>query len=140
MEAMSQHRVILIDDDEDVRTLIEALLSLDDRFRLVGTAGNGAEGISLAARLQPDVIVLDLEMPVMDGLEAIAPLRQRVPDARIIVFSAFPDSYTLVDVVMRGADAYLDKAGAWLELLPTMAAACGENSEEFDVSTDVRLG
>lgn len=118
------YRVLLVDDDEAVRDLIEMMLDIDDRFRIVGIAATGIDGVSLAARLQPDVVVLDLQMPFMDGLTAITQLRNRAPGARIVVFSAFPDTYTLVDVVSRGAHAYLDKAAAWFELVPTMIAAC----------------
>jgi DNA-binding NarL/FixJ family response regulator len=133
------YRVLLVDDDEAVRDLIEMMLDIDDRFRIVGIAATGIDGVSLAARLQPDVVVLDLQMPFMDGLTAITQLRKRAPAARIVVFSAFPDTYTLVDVVSRGAHAYLDKAAAWFELVPTMIAAC-ETLDLRDVGTSAGTG
>ena len=122
-------RVVVIDDDEAVRTLIEAMIATDDRFTIVGAASDGMEGVSVATRLQPDVVLLDLEMPIMDGLAALKQLPARVPAARIIVFSAFPDAYTFVDVISRGAHAYLDKATAWVELLPVMVAACSDHAD-----------
>jgi DNA-binding NarL/FixJ family response regulator len=117
-------RLLLIEDDADVRTLLEVMIEHDDRFELVGTAADGALGVSEAARLAPDAIVLDLELPELHGLEAIPLLRRQAPGSRIVVFSAFPDPFTLFDVVRLGADAYVDKATTWSELLPTLAAVC----------------
>jgi DNA-binding NarL/FixJ family response regulator len=122
---MHVRRVVLIDDDEDVAALIEAMLDDDPRFRVVGVAGDGHEGVALANRLQPDAVVLDLELPGMDGLAALPRLRQCAPAAKIVVFSAFPDPYTLLDVLELGADAYVDKATAWAELVPALEQACG---------------
>jgi DNA-binding NarL/FixJ family response regulator len=115
----TQLEVLLIDDDEDVAGLVETLISVDDRFRLVATSQWAAQGVILADVLQPDAIVLDLHLPGMDGLEALPHLR-RVSRAAIVVFSSFPDPYTLLSVLRRGADAYVDKAQAWAELLPTI--------------------
>jgi two-component system nitrate/nitrite response regulator NarL len=114
-------RVVLIDDDPDVRTLLEVLFELDDRFHLVGSAPDGVRGLDLVRDLVPDAVVVDLEMPGIDGLTVIGAVRSLMLDIRVIVFSAFPDPYTLMDVLQRGADGYLDKAAAWSELLPTLA-------------------
>jgi two-component system nitrate/nitrite response regulator NarL len=115
--------VVLIDDDEDVAVLVETMLALDDRFQLVGSARSAADGIELAGDLQPDVIVLDLHLPGLDGIEAL-PILRRVGRCPIVVFSAFPDPYTLLTAVEHGADGYVDKGRAWSELLPTLAALC----------------
>lgn len=117
-------RVVLIDDDEDVAVLIEAMLGDDPRFDVVGVARDGEAGVELADTLQPDAVVLDLELPGLDGIEAIPLLRQRAPGAKIVVFSAFPDPYTLLDVIERGADAYVDKAATWAQLVPALEAVC----------------
>jgi DNA-binding NarL/FixJ family response regulator len=117
-------RLLLIEDDADVRSLLEVMIDHDDRFELAGTAADGALGVAEAERLSPDAIVLDLELRELHGLEAIPVLRERAPRARIVVFSAFPDPFTLFDVVRLGADAYVDKATTWAELLPTVAAVC----------------
>ncbi|HZQ29406.1 MAG TPA: response regulator transcription factor [Acidimicrobiales bacterium] len=114
----------MIDDDAELRTLIEVMLDVDSRFRLVGQAGDGHAGVAVVERTQPDVIVLDLHLPGIDGITALPRLREAAPKARIVVFSAFPDPYTLLEVVERGADAYLDKATAWSQLLTTIEAVC----------------
>lgn len=115
--------VVLIDDDEDVAVLVETMLRLDDRFRLVGSARTADDGIALVRDLQPDVIVLDLHLPERDGIEVL-PILRRVGRCPIVVFSAFPDPYTLLTAVEHGADGYVDKGRAWQELLPTLVQLC----------------
>lgn len=116
--------VLLVDDDPDLRGLLEVMLDEDHRFAVVGHAGDGAEALRLAGSERPDIVVLDLHMPGMDGLTALPRLRECLPEARIVVVSAFPDPYTLVDAVQRGADGYLDKSRAWCELIPTLVGLC----------------
>jgi DNA-binding NarL/FixJ family response regulator len=116
--------VLLVDDDTDVRNLMEVMIGDDDHFTVVGHARDGQEALRLADLARPEVVVLDLHMPGMDGYAALPRLRAALPDARIVVVSAFPDPYTLVDAVQRGADGYLDKSRAWSELLPTLRSLC----------------
>jgi DNA-binding NarL/FixJ family response regulator len=118
------HRIVIIEDDVDVRALLEVMLDLDDRFEVVGIAADGYDGISMARERAPDAVILDLELPGIGGLDVLALIATRSPEARIVVFSAFPDPITLIDVLRLGADAYLDKATAWAELLPTVASLC----------------
>ena len=115
-------RVLVIDDDEDTRDLIEAMLDSDERFDLVGVAREGRSGLSLVEWLRPDAVILDLQVRGLDGLGALPEIRRRAPECRIVVLSAFPDLRTLADVVVRGADLYLDKANAFAELLPALTA------------------
>ncbi len=117
-------RVLLVDDDADVRALVELILNEDGRFHVVAQAGDGQDALDLAGVHRPDVVVLDLQMPGMDGLAALPELRRTLPGARIVVFSAFPDPFTLIDVVQRGADGYIDKSRAWCDLIPTLAGLC----------------
>src|SRR4051794_6971619 len=114
-------RVAVVDDDVDVRDLLALLFDLDDRFLVVGIAETGTEGIELVRRVVPDVVVGDLELPEVDGLTLIDEVRALALDVRVVVFSAFPDPFTLVEVLRHGADAYLDKATAWSDLLPAIA-------------------
>jgi len=117
-------RVVLVDDDHDVQDLLEFMLEVDGRFQVVGRASDGAGAVALVERLRPDAVVLDLQLPGMGGLTALPLIRTRVPEARIVVFSAFPDPYTMVDVLQLGADGYLNKGATWLELVPTLASLC----------------
>ena len=118
------HRVVVIDDDPDVCALLEVLFDVDDRFDLVGVADDGRTGVAIVSDLEPDAVVVDLDLPEIDGLEAISQIHASLPATRIVVFSAYPDPFTLLDVLRCGADSYLDKATAWAELVPTVADLC----------------
>ena len=121
--------VLLVDDDPDVRGLMDVMLGEEERFSVVGHARDGAEALRLADLARPDVIVLDLHMPGMDGFTALPRLRNCLPEARIVVVSAFPDPYTLVEAVQRGADGYIDKSRVWAELLPTLRGLCDPDDD-----------
>ena len=123
-EPSDRLRVLLVDDDAEVRALLEVVLDGDGRFHVVGEAADGLEALQLALTHRPDVVVLDLMMPGMDGFGALPRLRQALPAARIVVVSAFPDPYTLLDSIKLGADGYIDKSRVWCELVPTLAGLC----------------
>lgn len=123
-ESLRPFRVLLVDDDPDMRGLLELMLAEDGRFSVVGHASDGMEAVRLAERERPDVVLLDLQMPGMDGLTALPLLRQCLPKARIVVMSAFPDPLTLMDAIGRGVDGYIDKSRTWCELLPTLNGLC----------------
>jgi DNA-binding NarL/FixJ family response regulator len=101
--------VIVCDDTRQVRTLIKAELSLEPDILVVGEAANGAEAIDLARSEQPDVVVLDLGMPVMGGLEALPKIKQAAPTARIIVVSSFDVAEMADKAVAAGASRYIEK-------------------------------
>jgi DNA-binding NarL/FixJ family response regulator len=115
-------RVVVVDDDEDIRTLIEVMIDHDSRFRMVGAAQDGVEAVSLVARLQPDAVILNVRLPGLDGIDALPLLRRRAPKAKMVAYSAFPDPWTLASVLQAGADSYLDVRATWSELLPTLEA------------------
>jgi DNA-binding NarL/FixJ family response regulator len=122
-------RVVVIDGDGDVRDLLEAMLGVADGLHLVAVAADVETGLARVAEAQPDVVVLDLDLPEGEGeggegIPAVARLRAACPGSRIVVFSAFPDPLTLVEVLRRGADEYLDKARAWADLVPTIELLC----------------
>ena len=117
-------RVLIADDVAEFRTLLRVTLVLDGRFELAGEAGDGAETVELAAAQQPDVILLDLSMPVMDGFEVIPELRRRAPDSKIVVLSGFMASRLGVDVLERGAHAYVEKGADAEELVATLIDLC----------------
>jgi signal transduction histidine kinase len=99
----------LVDDAEDIRTLLRTTLGLSDRFEVVGEAADGVESVREAGKHRPDVVVLDLAMPVMNGLEAIPAIRQRSPESKVVVLSVF-DSDRMGPAAMRiGASGYVEK-------------------------------
>lgn len=105
---MSAQRVLIVDDNPDVRFLTRLTIESDD-CKVVGEATNGAEAISVAEELQPDAVVIDLRMPLMDGIEATRILRYRFPDLRIIVMSGSDDPLMVKEISAAGADAAVDK-------------------------------
>jgi NarL family two-component system response regulator LiaR len=108
--------ILLADDHPVVRDGLAAILSTQADFVVVGQASTGAEAVELAARLTPDVILLDLEMPEMDGVEALRHIRTFRPGARIIVFTAFDSDERIVSAVQAGAKGYLLKGAPRDEL------------------------
>lgn len=118
------HSIVVIDDDPDVRALVEVLFEVDDRFDVLASVGSGRAGVDLVRQLRPEAVVVDLDLPDINGMAVIAEIRADLPEARIVVFSAFADPFTLLDVLRCGADGYLDKGSAWAELVPTVAELC----------------
>ena len=102
-------RVLLVDDMAELRDLLARVLERDGRYVVVGHAGDGREGVSRAAELQPDLVLLDLTMPVMDGLEALPLLRRAAPSADVVVLSGLDDPRSRQAAADAGALASLPK-------------------------------
>ena len=113
-------RVLVVDDDPDVHALIDMMVRLDDRFSMAGSAHNGRAALAMAERHDPDAVILDLSMPDLDGWAALPRLRRLLPESGIVVFSAYPDPISLLQILSAGGDAYINKASSW-ELLPVLA-------------------
>lgn len=95
-------RVLIVDDTDSMRDLMR-LHVLEQGMEVVGEAADGVQAVELARSTQPDAIILDIEMPVMDGLQALPSLVQAVPDAKIVVFSSRPEAATQQSAMERGA-------------------------------------
>ncbi|MBE2223778.1 MAG: response regulator transcription factor [Anaerolineae bacterium] len=104
-----QIRILLADDHPVVRDGLAAILGTQPDFEVVGEAGNGRYTIQLVSELNPDIILLDLEMPEMDGVETLQALRATNPDVRVIVFTAFDTDERILTAVQAGAQGYLLK-------------------------------
>ncbi|MGH2820463.1 MAG: response regulator, partial [Actinomycetota bacterium] len=113
-------RVLIADDTPEIRLLLRATLDGDGRFAITGEAADGAEAVDLARIQHPDAVILDLAMPVMDGLQAIPRIREHSPDTRIVVLSGF-DSRQMEDEAMRrGAHAYFEKGRSLGEIIEAL--------------------
>ena len=110
-------RVLIADDHPLVREGLRGLIAAEPDMELVGEAANGAEAIEKAAALDPDVILLDLLMPVKSGLEAIIEIKQHNPDARILVVTSFAEDEQIFPALREGALGYLLKDASPRELL-----------------------
>ena len=102
-------RVLLCDDAAAFRALMRYALEEEPDFVIVGEAADGRAGLAAVAALRPDVVLLDLSMPLLDGLDAIAAMQDRSPDTRVIALSGFPASQMADAARERGAQAYLEK-------------------------------
>lgn len=117
-------RVLLADDTPDIRKLLRVNLELDGRFEIVGEAADGAEAVALTRSLRPDAVVLDLAMPVMDGLQAAPVIRECSPETRILVLSGFDHARMEARAREQGADGYLEKGTAFGRIAETLVDLC----------------
>jgi len=120
-------RILIVDDHSVVRQGLRMFLNLEDDFEIVGEAGNGAEALEKVAALQPDVVLMDLVMPVMDGVTATEKIRQAHPDTEVIALTSVLEDTSVVNAVRAGAIGYLLKDTEADELRKAIkAAAAGQ--------------
>ena len=113
-------RVLLADDHAILRSGLRLLLTSQNEFDVVGEASSGTEALTLAGQLQPDLILLDLSMPALGGLDALPALRKLVPSARILILTMHDDPQYLRQALKHGASGYVLKKAADSELLFAM--------------------
>lgn len=101
-------RVLVVDDVDDLRMLVRTTLETDPRFAVIGEAANGREAVRLVHELKPDLVLLDVSMPVMDGIEAIPLIHAAAPSTRILMLTGFDERVGSV-AVAASADAYRGK-------------------------------
>jgi NarL family two-component system response regulator LiaR len=124
-----QIKVLITDDQAIVRKGLRALLATEPDIKVVGEAENGAEAIDQVEKLQPDVILMDLVMPEMDGIEAIYGITARQPKARILVLTSFATDDKVFPAIKAGALGYLLKDSSPEELVQAIRQVCqGEPS------------
>lgn len=109
MTTQNSVRILVADDHPVVRDGLVAMLSTQSDFLVVGQASNGSEVIANIEIAQPDVVLLDLEMPELDGVEALKELAADHPDVKVLVFTAFDDDERIIGAVQAGAQGYLLK-------------------------------
>ncbi len=102
-------RILIADDHSVVRQGLRMFLSLDPQLDVVGEAADGAEAVKLARELQPDVVLMDILMPVMDGIQATAAIRGEMPDTEVLALTSVLDDGSVVGAIRSGAIGYLLK-------------------------------
>ena len=131
-------KILLADDQSLFRDGLRILLSTQPDFEVVGEATNGEEVLRLAAKLHPHIVLMDMRMPVMDGVEATRRLCETQPDCRIIALTTFDDDELVFEGLRVGATGYLLKAVSTPRLLETIrAVARGETILEPSVTAKV---
>jgi CheY-like chemotaxis protein len=115
-------RILVAEDDESFLEAISLLLEQDDRFVVAGRARNGREAVALAEEVAPDAVVVDIEMPVLDGVEATRRLREATPNLPIVAVSGHDYEERVLEIRQAGADDYVRKARLADELPRVLAA------------------
>jgi PAS domain S-box-containing protein len=126
IDQKDSHRVLVVDDAEDLRMLLRARMETRNGLTVVGEAADGLAAVELASELQPDLVMLDLAMPRMDGLEALPLIRAAVPGVRVIVLSGFNQSTLAEKAMEAGADKYVVKGGSMRQLLELVETVLDE--------------
>jgi CheY-like chemotaxis protein len=129
---VSRPTVMVADDHQRFREALVAVLELDG-FEVVGQAADGADAVALAKQLQPDVIMMDLSMPVLNGLDATRLVRDALPSTPVVVFTAFTGAELERAALAAGATAYLAKDANLEELRATLAAAVAALADRSDL-------
>jgi DNA-binding NarL/FixJ family response regulator len=131
-------RVLLVDDQALFREGLETLLSVHSDIEVVGQACNGREAVDIAAKVSPDVVLMDVRMPILDGVRATRRLKEGMPRCRVIVLTTFDDDEYVFDALRAGAAGYLLKDVASARLVEAIrATARGESILEPSVAAKV---
>lgn len=123
-------RVVLADDDAMVREGVRAILSADSTLEIVDMADNGRTAVESVRRHRPDVVLLDIRMPVMDGLSALASMRRSVPETAVMMLTTFSAGEYVARAIADGASGFVLKAGAPNELIMGVHA-CADGAAYF---------
>jgi CheY-like chemotaxis protein len=121
----SRYRILVAEDDESFLDAVALLLKEDGRFVVSGRARNGREALELAARVRPHAVVMDIEMPVLDGVEATRRLRAKSQSLPIVAISGHDYEERVLEIRLAGADDYVRKARVADELPSALAALLG---------------
>lgn len=125
---MNKIRVLLVDDHAIMRDGIRALLSLHDDIEIVGEASEGNEAIEKAQELMPDIIIMDIAMPGMDGLEATRRIKKKDPKAKILILTQHDNREYIISAVKAGVTGYVSKRALGVELVSAIHAVRGGES------------
>lgn len=133
-------RILIVDDHPMLREGVASIIQLQEDMGLVGEAADGSEAIEAFTRLQPDVTLMDLQMPVVGGVEAITAIRAAHPAARIIVLTTYSGDVQAVKALKAGAAGYLLKSALRKELLDAIRAVhAGRRYVPPEVATDIAI-
>jgi DNA-binding NarL/FixJ family response regulator len=125
-QAGDRIRVLLADDHAEVREGLAGLLATERDVEIVGHAADGCEAVQLAAALRPDVVLMDMSMPGLDGIEATRAIHQDLPNIRIIGLSMFGDRHHIRAMHDAGAVGYLTKSAPTADLIAAVRTAVGK--------------
>lgn len=119
--------IMIVDDQEMVREGLRMILSLHEEIEIIGEAGNGEELLSLLRTRLPEVILMDIRMPVMDGIETLKIVKETYPNVKIIILTTFIEDEYIFNGLKLGADGYILKDSNSKEIIKAIKAACEGN-------------
>ena len=125
-------RVLLVDDQPVVRRGLRVRFQLEPDMQVIGEASTGSEALTLAQILTPDVVLMDIEMPDMDGIEATVALRTVVPQSAVVILSIHTDRQTRMKAQAAGAVAFVEKRGTTDILLAAIRQAAGRTGNSLE--------
>src|ERR1700732_4863221 len=114
---MRRLRILVADDHEVMRTGVRALIEQEPGWQVCGTATNGQEAVEVARKLKPNVVVLDMTMPELDGLEALREIKRALPGTEVVIFSAHHSEEVIEQLFDAGAKSYIQKSDAGRHLV-----------------------
>ena len=127
MKTATETRVMIVDDHEIMRDGLHELLQQSGDFKVVGEAADGEAAVRIAQKLKPDVIVMDVMMPLKNGIDACREITEALPDTRVLVLTAATEEDAVIEAIAAGATGYLQKYSGKQELLRTVRdVAIGE--------------
>jgi PAS domain S-box-containing protein len=118
--------IVVVDDAAEVRTLVRTRLRLSGRFTIVGEGENGLEAVALVTQHRPALLLMDVSMPVMDGLEALPLVRKRSPDTKVVLYSGFEEEGLAQEAVRLGASAFVEKSAGVSVLIDRLEGVLAE--------------
>ena len=120
---MKKARILIVDDHSVVRSGVRALLKSSPTYRVVAEAADGGEAVTVAKRYHPDVVMMDISMPGVNGVQATRMLRKEVPEAKIIILTVHEDEEYVYQMLKAGASGYVLKDSAATELVRAIRSA-----------------
>jgi|SRR5215469_10683149 len=138
-EAMKQEsplRILVVDDFAEWRVRVRSMLQARPEWKVIGEACDGLEAVQRTTELQPDIVLLDIGMPILNGIEAAKRIRQDSPSSRIIFVTQENDADIRSEALATGAERYLLKANAMEELLPAVEASSVNGHDARALSCD----
>lgn len=119
--------IVIVDDQQIVREGLKMILSLHEDVQVIGEAVNGAEALEMLTYTSPDVILMDIKMPIMDGIEATKLVKSKYPDVKVIILTTFNDNEYIFSGLKHGADGYILKDSGSQEIMNSIKTACEGN-------------
>ena len=133
--ASAKIRILIVDDKAHVRQGLQTVLQLSDDFEIVGEACNGLEAIHAAEQLRPDVVLMDLEMPVLDGLEATRRIKEQHPEIGVVILTIHRSNDFREQADRVGSDAFVEKETSTTALVATILKVKGLNNPKINGDT-----